>query len=162
MALNVLLIFRGGSVLLLAALFFTPACFSEEKSAPLAPRTSKEASPDAKPGSDPKVTRDPTQPSARLKQALLKSHTEKTVVAVKPVEIPKLPELALKGIVENGQGESAAIVQIAGKELHTVRKGTELSVTASDGSKIVIVVLRVSAEGLQIEVPSQKQTFNLR
>jgi hypothetical protein len=136
---------------LVAALFFGKYCFGEE--APSKSGTETAPSSEAKP-------RDPTQPSTRLKQAL--KSTEKQTPVAAPAPIARLPEIVLKGIVENNKGDAAAVLQIAGKELYTVRKGSEFSVTASDGSKATLIVKLISSEGVQIDVPAQNQTLNIR
>jgi hypothetical protein len=123
---------------------------------------SAEAPKDSTPQKEtPKVeenkAKDPTVPSARMKQALTERRAE-----VFKEELPKLPELTLKGLVKGGESGASAMIEIKDSGTQLVRAGSEISVALSGGGSLGMKITKINADSVEIEVPALKQTLVLR
>ncbi|HYF52608.1 MAG TPA: hypothetical protein VEJ63_24590 [Planctomycetota bacterium] len=120
----------------------------------------KQPAADEKPkNGEAKPAKDPTALSPRMKQALT---TEKRGEVVKEVELPKVPEISLKGLVKAGESGATAIIEIKDAGSQLVRAGSDISITASDGSTLALKVKKVTQDSVEIEVPALKQTLIVR
>ena len=143
-----------GSVLL--ALLFTAMTLAAEDPNPPPDKAKPEAQ-----GQD--LRKDPTTLSAGLKRALRVEPPEaKPVVVVEKATTPKIPDVAVKAFVQTAGKPATAILEIDGKRQYTVREGMHFGIKGSDDRTLMIVVTRVSAEGVEIEFPELKQKISPR
>jgi len=105
-----------------------------------------------------KPAKDPTALSPRMKQAL----TEKRAEVVKEPDLPKLPEIKLKGLVKAGETGASAMIEIAGAGIQLARPDSEISVKLADGTSLTLKIKKINADSVEIEVPALKQALTLR
>jgi general secretion pathway protein D len=91
---------------------------------------------------------DPTRASPRLKAALLAGGSA-------------IPDLTVKGLVLSAARESGAVMlEVAGGGRVLARPGLPFTLVA-DGEPRRLLVKRISAEGIEIEAPEQKESVTL-
>jgi hypothetical protein len=152
----------GISTLLLGAVLSFPAR-SEEPKKTEEKQTEKPAGKSSTP-EEPKAEAkpsDPTQPSAKLRQILRGPEKSGEVVKI-PVEIPKPPEIALKGLIRTDGKPAAALIELKGRQAQIVREGAQISGIASDGASMDMIIKKISSDGVEIEIPKLKQTLFVR
>jgi hypothetical protein len=99
--------------------------------------------------------KDPTEMSAKMRQALKKTENRAEVVAAEPAPA-KLPDITLKGLVKSKEG-SAAMIELQGAGLRVVREGSELN-----ADNMQLIVRKITADTVEIEIPERKKTIVLR
>ncbi|MBL8829110.1 MAG: hypothetical protein JNM18_19160 [Planctomycetaceae bacterium] len=98
---------------------------------------------------------DPTMPSPEIRSLL---EGEKTPNAA-PNAPPPNPTIRLRARVIAKGKPGLAILDVGGSTI-TVRQGDEINVTAGGGS-IPVVVTKLTATDLQVEIGSRRQLLNL-
>ena len=123
----------------------------------------KESSEKPKPDENNNVDefRDPTQASPKLNHAL---HGNPRQVVQAAQSLPKIPEIVLKGLVENADKQLAAAIEVNGKNSFLIHEGSHFTVNSKDGKSLTLTVTvkQLSADGIVIEIPELKETITLR
>ena len=135
--------------LLLAA---GPLWAAAEEPRPQPPPTPLPAPPTA---GDTGQAPDPTAPSPRLREVMRRDE--------KPVEKTpaKLPILTLKGLVLAEGQPPAAMLSLDGATAQLVREGSRLS-AGGEGGALTLIVRKITASGLELEVEELKKTISVR
>ncbi len=100
---------------------------------------------------------DPTMPSPEIRSLL---DGEKTNANAAPNAPPPNPTIRLRArVIAKGKPGLAIIDDVGGSTI-TVRQGDEINVTAGAGS-VPIVITKLTATDLQVEIGSRRQPLNL-
>ncbi len=99
---------------------------------------------------------DPTMPSPEIRSLL---DGEKTNANAAPNAPPPNPTIRLRARVIAKGKPGLAIIDVGGSTI-TVRQGDEINVTAGAGS-VPIVITKLTATDLQVEIGSRRQPLNL-
>ncbi len=108
----------------------------------------EDVKPPEKKNSDTAPKGDPTQASSKLRN-LLKGPDRAEVRVAAPVI--RIPEIALKGLLQVEGKPPSAVLDIKGKGIVTVVEGSRVLLSGDDN--IALIVKKGSVEGVQIEVP---------
>ena len=103
---------------------------------------------------------DPTKPSDRMKRALTKN--DPRPVEVHAPEPPKVPEMALRGLVKAADKAPTAMLEIGGKTYPPVHESEVITLKLADGRSLTIKVVAISVESVDLEVVELKTKITLR
>jgi hypothetical protein len=123
---------------------------------PLPPATSDATATTATP-----AARDPTVPSVSLRSALDKSQRAASASA-RPVPPVKLPEIVRRAFIQVAGKPAQAIIEAGGTTRHTIVAGSQFTVDAGLGASLALRVVRLTADEIEIEIPSLHQTLVIR
>ena len=107
---------------------------------------------------DSKPQHDPTAASDKLKQAM--RGPEKAAPAPKPQAA--LPAMALKGIVQAKGKAAAAMIDVKGPGIVSVKEGSQFTVQLSDGQSVVMTVKQISSDAVELEAADRKNPILVR
>jgi hypothetical protein len=121
----------------------------------------KEDAGEGKPAKPPTETVDPdvTKMSQRLKDAYKE---DKPAAVQAPPPPPKIPDLAVRGLIKAGDKAAMAIIAIDGKRLITVQSNSQVSIKTTEGRVLTLKFTLVSPDGVELEIPELKEKLSLR
>ncbi|MEI6234540.1 MAG: hypothetical protein WCT04_15915 [Planctomycetota bacterium] len=106
---------------------------------------------------------DPTELSAEFRDALKPPAPPVVKVAAPPPPAsPAIPEMVVKALVETDGQPASAMIEINGKAQHIITAGSTFSVRDSGAQYLTLVVKRVAADGVEIEIVELKKVVKIR